>query len=135
MSARRLVGLFLLLVAATGCSDRREAPTPKLVRVPNVVGLQESAAVGVLANAGLCLREIDGTERSRLSVVQLASKPYRVVSRSLQPGRLVREHHEIALVAVRPGGADETDTYGGCPQAVVWVHMGPVKLVTKPRGG
>jgi hypothetical protein len=127
MRLRLLVALVLAL-GATGCGAHREAPKPRLVRVPNVTGLPETAAVRLLADAGLCLRRITGTEQSGPSIVELARKPYTVVTQSLRPGRIVRLHREIELVAVRPGGADEADEYVGCPNAVAWVHRASVKL-------
>jgi PASTA domain len=130
MPARLLVGLSLVLVA-TGCGHRRESPTPKRVRVPDLIGLPETAAVDLLADAGLCLRKIRGTKQAGDSVVQLTRKLHTVVSQSLPPGSRVRRRKEIDLIAVRPGGADEVDTYIGCSKNggwVAWEHRGSVSL-------
>jgi len=110
----RLVTGFVLVAVTAGCTSKPEAPAPRLVQVPNVVGLDESAAVAILDSAGLCLREVRAVERGVGSVVQLPPKPNTVAEQSLRAGTRVAFHGGISLVVNRSGG----EGFSGCPDNV-----------------
>jgi beta-lactam-binding protein with PASTA domain len=135
----KVLGLAVIsaVVSGVGCAGHSEPPQPKLVRVPDVVGLPEEAAFYRLADAGLCVHHIEGAAGGSGSVVELPRKRlYRVLKQSLRPGSRVHFHRHVSLVVVRPGGVDETDTYIDCPRTFLTLRstVGGDSTESEPQG-
>jgi hypothetical protein len=114
--------LICFACVAGGCGGGET----ELVRVPNVVGSKESAALGRIAAARLCVRYVTTVFRPGRSVVQTSSRPDVVLEQSPRPGARVALHHQMSLVV----SGKAADIRGG----VTLVYPRPTKsLAGCPR--
>jgi beta-lactam-binding protein with PASTA domain len=86
--------LALVGVAYFGAQAARQFLEPPNVTVPNVVGKTLNEAAEALANARLQLREVDGSDQSKVRGVILAQNP--------APGGTLTEQRIVSITVNRP---------------------------------
>jgi beta-lactam-binding protein with PASTA domain len=95
-----------------GCSAERDTAPPERVRVPNVLGLAERAAIRKITRAHLCVQDVSFITRPvRRSVV---------VEQWPKAGALVRRRLRMALFVSQGGGGagiytETLGSFGNCP--------------------
>jgi beta-lactam-binding protein with PASTA domain len=108
MGTCRVIALCLVL-ASVGCGSTEEERLSERVRVPDVVGMEENAALRRITRADLCVQDI--------SYLARPAEPDVVVEQWPKAGALVTQKLRMALfVSAAPAGIwTSSKTLGDCP--------------------